>query len=66
MSQNCPYCPEDPNQTSSSWGMSYWGWEQARENHDQNHCCKCSCCGQYKLKEEYKPNYNNQIYEHSF
>ena len=44
MSKDCPYCP--PDSQYEAWGYSPEGWQQARENHEKNHCDKCPKCGQ--------------------
>ncbi len=46
MSNTCPYCPPEPNETQSGWGMSHGGWEEMKRIHDEHHVIKCSCCGQ--------------------
>jgi len=53
MSASCPYCPDEPYETPSGWGMSEEGWQEARENHERYHCDRCPCCGQYKVKKEF-------------
>ena len=51
MSANCPYCPDEPGETPSTWEMSQSGWEEAKIIHDEKHTTKCDKCGERRIRE---------------